>query len=380
MTQPTTRDAGTPAGVLRLDGYARMGAADGEARSLDEASRSVDYVCSTEALDSHESIVRQNWRLDRYRMNPVVLFAHDKRSIPIGTASNVRVENGRLMARVTFATAEVSEDADECWRAVKAGLMRGISVGFYPHSYRWESDNDVERLVLDDNELLELSVCAVPSNPETLAQRSASLATLRAQALAQRPAPKDTPAMTQEEIKALRDEVASRAANETRLAADLAASKAAHDAAVADLSAARTDLASARSEVESLRAATIKLNDEADALKTRADAAEDKVARLEIESRLGKDVDPEEVEDLLRQRRALPDVYERTLARRSSRNDALTSQVIPAGAPATRDAASAANPTANLMAAINALSPVELPPWLLAQPSTSPSAPSSPSP
>jgi hypothetical protein len=86
-------------------------------------------------------------------------------------------------AATPFADGEVCEEAEECWRAVKAGLLRGISVGFLAHSSRWETEGDVERFVLDDLELLELSVCAVPSNPDTLAQRSA-LTTLRAQALA----------------------------------------------------------------------------------------------------------------------------------------------------------------------------------------------------
>jgi hypothetical protein len=86
---------------------------------------------------------------------------------------------------------------------------------------------------------------------------------------------------------------------------------------------------------------------------------EDKVARLEIEGRIGKDVDPAEVDDLLAVRRSNPDAFARMLARRASRNDALTEQVIPTATQATTRDAAPANPTASLMAAISQLSPKE---------------------
>lgn len=337
---------------LALDGYVRDLPSpvpdDGGAliRAIDETTRSVEYVCSTETVDSHGTVLRQNWRLDRYARNPVVLFCHDSRSIPVGTASMVRVQNGRLLARVTFATEDICEEAEECWRAVKAGLLRGISVGFLAHAYRWEMDGDVERLVLDDLELLELSVCAVPSNPDTLAQRSV-LDDLRAKAQRQRPTPKDTPPMTEQEIKAMREALAQRDVDLSAARSDLAA----RDVALA---AARADLDAARSDAEAQRALVGRLNAEADALKAARDAAEDKVARLEIEARIGRDVDPAEVDDLLAVRRVNPDAYARMLARRaaSGRKDDLTAQVIPSDAPAQRADAAASNPVHDFMAAL----------------------------
>ena len=37
----------------------------------------MEFIASTEAIDAHRSIVRQSWNLERYRQNPVVLYAHD---------------------------------------------------------------------------------------------------------------------------------------------------------------------------------------------------------------------------------------------------------------------------------------------------------------
>lgn len=329
-----TRDAPTR---LLLDGYVHREADGAEARALDESSRSVEYVCSTSTIDSHGTILRQNWRLDRYARNPVVLFCHNSREIPVGTASNVRVENGRLMARVTFATEDVSEDAEECWRAVKAGLLRGISVGFLAHSYKWEMEDDQERLVLDDLELLELSVCAVPSNPDTLAQRDA-LSNLRAQAQRQRPT-KDTP-MTEQEIKALRDQLAQRDAEATRLSSDLASARATAERAVAERDA----------RISTLTAEAERLNAEVAALTERATKAESTLVRSEVESLVGKNVDPAEVDHLIALRSVAPALYDAEMKRRASRNDALTAQVIPT-APA-RDADGDADPVSNFEAAL----------------------------
>ncbi len=325
MTLPThTRDAAPTR--LTVDGYAAFGDTPEQARGIDEITRSVDYVCSTEALDSHGTVLRQTWNLDRYRKNPVVLFCHNSRSIPVGTASMVRVEGGRLLARVTFATEEVSEDAEECWRAVKAGLLRGISVGFLAHTYRWETENDVERMVLDDLELLELSVCAVPSNPETLAQRDA-LSILRATAQRQRPTKEHTP-MTEQEIKALRDAHAAREADLQQRA----------DQAARDADAARREIAERDQRLAAMTAEAERLGTVNADLQARATAAEDALLRAQVEASVGVNVDPSEVDHFVALRKAAPALYDAEMKRRAGRNDALTQQTIPADAPAQREA------------------------------------------
>lgn len=146
--------------------------------SLSDESRSVDVIASTEAIDSHGTVIRQNWQLDRYRASPVVLYAHDSCELPIGLASNVRIQDGALCATLTFSTEDLNPQAEMVWKNVKAGTLRGVSVGFWPHSVRWETEEDREFVVLDDNELFEISMVPVGSNPETLAQmRARALAT-----------------------------------------------------------------------------------------------------------------------------------------------------------------------------------------------------------
>jgi HK97 family phage prohead protease len=131
------------------------------------------YVVSTDSLDSHETILQGPWRLDRYRANPVVLWAHQSRTVPVGTVERIderRSELGKLelVADVVFRDAGKSAVVDEVRAAVEDGSLRGTSVGFRAHSYHWEKHSDVEVLVLRDLELLEISMTPVPSNADAL--------------------------------------------------------------------------------------------------------------------------------------------------------------------------------------------------------------------
>lgn len=141
--------------------------------------RAIDVVASTAAEDSYGEVVAQQWKLERYLANPVVLYSHESRELPIGRAENVRVEDGKLLATLVFATG--TERAEEVWNLVQQGMLKGVSVGFRPHTTRWEKRDGREILVLDDNELLEISITPIPANPEALAQ-------LRARAFGGQPA------------------------------------------------------------------------------------------------------------------------------------------------------------------------------------------------
>jgi HK97 family phage prohead protease len=141
-------------------------------RALHDQQRSVDVVMSTEQEDRHGEIVEQSWRLDRYRANPVVLFGHDSRSLPIGRAENVRVEGGALRGRIVLASAAANPDAERVWNLIREGVLNAVSVGFVPHEVRHEKHNGRDVIVLADNELLELSVVPIPANDEAVMQRA----------------------------------------------------------------------------------------------------------------------------------------------------------------------------------------------------------------
>ena len=135
--------------------------------SIDLLKRTVEYVASTEKLDSHGTIVRQKWQLDKYKKNPIFLYMHDADD-PIGSA-NVRVENGKLIATVKYA--ENDECAEKCWNLVKQGVLRAVSVGFRPLKRTYiENPDGSTTPVYEENELVELSQVSIGSNEDALAR------------------------------------------------------------------------------------------------------------------------------------------------------------------------------------------------------------------
>jgi HK97 family phage prohead protease len=337
--------------------------------SVNEQERSVEYVCSTEDIDSYGTILRQTWDLERYRKNPVVLFAHKYDRIPVGRAANVRIENRQLLAKVFFATEEECKGAEDVWRAVKNGYMPGISVGFDWRTYRWEKINGVEVLVFDNLELRELSLTPVPSNPNALARGVSSssdpnlpsLEQLRAQhaqlhasgraggsPLPSSPSsPPSEASMTPEQLKALQEQLRSLESTHAANTREISLLKEQIAAGEKSLQEARAALAQRdeelktrgakldllTTEVERLRASETKALGDKKAAEERATQAEDSAVRFELRQRMGEDVDPAEVEHLVQMKRNFPAMYEREMTKRDAAPKAgLTRQVLPTGA------------------------------------------------
>ena len=136
-------------------------------RSFNENARTCDFIASTNALDSYDEIVEQDWDLSRYRANPVVLWAHNSRELPIGQCTRCEVTNGRLECTIKF---EKHEKAETVFQMVKSGTLRAVSVGFVPGRVTTETRGGKDVVVLRNNKLHEISVVSIPANAEALAK------------------------------------------------------------------------------------------------------------------------------------------------------------------------------------------------------------------
>jgi len=111
----------------------------------------------------------------RFKKNPVILFAHDNRSLPIGKAPNTEVRDGQLETEIQFASAAACPMAEHVWQSIQEETLRAVSVGFRPKTIRKERHDDKDVFVLADNELYEISVVPIPSNPDAVARMKAAL-------------------------------------------------------------------------------------------------------------------------------------------------------------------------------------------------------------
>lgn len=214
------------------------------AGSLNEAERTVEFIVSTDEVDSDGEILDQSWDLTAYSKNPIVVFNHKtnryltaEEAVPVGRAIWCKMVEGHLEVKLKIADSGRHPHADLMWFALADGRLNAVSPGFFPKNARFELRDGKEILVLSDLDLREISLAPLPSNTSAVAKsldskdvdddekelRASLVAKARAQQLTQKtatPAAKDS--MTDEEIAALRKEAA-----ESKAALAIASAKAA---------------------------------------------------------------------------------------------------------------------------------------------------------
>ncbi len=143
-------------------------------RADDSADGPITFVASTGDVARDGFVIDpKGWKLDNFKANPVVQWAHSYSMPPIGRGLNPRIDGSELLIDVEFDRDDPF--AAEIERKVRTGYLQAVSVGW---DGRYEDANP------DDNwpggfreaDLLEVSVVPVPADPNAL-KASAQLAT-----------------------------------------------------------------------------------------------------------------------------------------------------------------------------------------------------------
>jgi HK97 family phage prohead protease len=136
---------------------------------VDERDRSVALLFSTNDVDLENEVVDQgSWKLDRFLKNPVVLWNHDGSQRPIGKVTELTITPDGLAGRIQLASARANPVAEEIWQGLREGIIRAASVRFVPGTRKPQEQDGKLVDVLENNELLEVSIVAVGSNPATV--------------------------------------------------------------------------------------------------------------------------------------------------------------------------------------------------------------------
>ncbi|MBA4219944.1 MAG: phage major capsid protein [Methylobacterium sp.] len=134
------------------------------------AGDGLEFVLSDATVDRYGDVIEASgWVLTWFKQNPIALFSHSA-SFPIGRWEDVRVEGGKLLARLALAAAGTSARIDELRSLVEQGILRAVSVGFRP--IEWDPIDPKQPYggqLYKKQELLECSLVSVPANPAALA-------------------------------------------------------------------------------------------------------------------------------------------------------------------------------------------------------------------
>lgn len=151
---------------------------DTEVKASEGDSRSLTFTISTGAVDRMgDTVDPSGWKLENYRKNPVVLWAHDSTSLPVAKAPKIWVDKLSLKAEAEFTPPGMARFNDTVFDMYKGGFLSATSVGFAPLKYAFV-DDPARKYGIDfmEQELLEFSAVPVPANPQALVEsRSAGL-------------------------------------------------------------------------------------------------------------------------------------------------------------------------------------------------------------
>lgn len=141
---------------------------DCEIKKLED--RTYEFTASTSNQDRDGEVIEASgWDLKNFKKNPVVMYAHDYRSLPVGKAPRVWVSSdGKLKNTVEFPPEGTYEFADIVERLVDTGYLKTESVGFIPKKWEDGEGEKAPKRTYTKQELLEISIVPVPSNPDAL--------------------------------------------------------------------------------------------------------------------------------------------------------------------------------------------------------------------
>lgn len=166
-------------GAGPIAGRVRAALEPDEVKQKDGEDRTLIFTISSGSVDRMgDTIAVNGWKLDAYRKNPVVLWAHDGADFPVARSPKIWIENDKLKAEAVFVPKEnlaTGLHAEGILQLYKGGFMSATSVGFIPLKYAF-TDDPQRRYGIDflEQELLEFSLVTVPANAEALIEGRAA--------------------------------------------------------------------------------------------------------------------------------------------------------------------------------------------------------------
>ena len=156
-------------------------------------SRRVTFVASDSTRDSAGTVLNMDgWKLDRFNKNGIISYQHkayggwDDTANPDNVIGKGRAylegtgSKKRLLVDIEFEPEGMNELADKIYKKILFGTLKAVSVGFLPVGVgswgKGEEGPGGKRptYYYKGQELLEISIVNIPSNPNAL-KRAAGL-------------------------------------------------------------------------------------------------------------------------------------------------------------------------------------------------------------
>lgn len=137
-----------------------------EVRAVAGDEPEMDFIATDETQDRYGEVISlAGWELASFRANPVVVDSHDYSSVLkiLGRAPDLKIEGGKMHNRVRFALDNPLGAI--AYKMARGGFIKSQSVGFIPKEWTNGQRDDQPRRTFTKQELLEISLVAIPANP-----------------------------------------------------------------------------------------------------------------------------------------------------------------------------------------------------------------------
>ena len=165
--------------------FIRKGYTPSEIKFVDGEKAVVSYI-NTAAIDRDSEVtLPEGGMMDDYRDNPVVMFGHDYKALPVGKCDSLKLDSKGWQAKTVYAN---TDKATEIYEYRRAGFPLAESIGFIPIESIAQGESGFDDLAKDLVKrgafkrgdiskirrihskwaMLEYSDVPIPSNPEAL--------------------------------------------------------------------------------------------------------------------------------------------------------------------------------------------------------------------
>jgi len=129
-------------------------------KSIDDDKRIITGIASTPSTDRDGDIIEPEGA--KFAL-PYPLLAGHNHNTPIG-----EVISSKVTSKGIEITANIVKDSglayvDEAWMKIKAGLMKGLSIGFRAKEYAFMDNGGIH---FKEYEIMELSTVTIPANQD----------------------------------------------------------------------------------------------------------------------------------------------------------------------------------------------------------------------
>jgi len=141
-----------------------------EVKSSDKEERTLEGIATSQVVDRDgDVVVVDGIDLKNFKKNPLVLWAHDYFSPPIGKATKIWKEDKDLKFKMKFVEAETYPFAETIYKLFAGGYINSFSIGFRPDIKEAMFDEKNGGYVFNKSELIEISAVPLPSNTAAVA-------------------------------------------------------------------------------------------------------------------------------------------------------------------------------------------------------------------